>query len=246
MDLTKVFIAKDGNIVVNVPYLELYIPMAYFNKSGHLAEDNGETIRCVAALPVGLFDDNGKFLEYRTLKVSETKDIYVYDSDVEMRRIPGNPDEISVKVLKYYKGQGLMTDFIVQDSANVQNFLDLILKGKLPSTLRYDHAMMLWNQNLQINNVNLNIPATNRELMYSVLYRDNKQPTRTFAERLNTDPTATLYDYVMVNNRQICQFTSTFTALTFEDFDSMVTSSLRRTKEHLPEPESPLEKIIKM
>ena len=54
------------------------------------------------------------------------------------------------------------------------------------------------------------------------------------------------YDYKMASIRQICQYSSTFTALTFEDFDSMVTTSLNRTAEHKSEQESPLEKIIKM
>ena len=97
-----------------------------------------------------------------------------------------------------------------------------------------------------MNNGGLGVPATNRELVLSVQCRDQTGPTRIFAERLNSDPNATEYEYAMVNMRQICQFSSTFAALTFEDFDSMVTSSLKRTKEHLPEPESPLEQLIKL
>ena len=50
----------------------------------------------------------------------------------------------------------------------------------------------------------------------------------------------------MASIRQICQYTSTFTAVTFEDLDSMVTTSLNRERENIPETESPIEKIIKM
>jgi hypothetical protein len=50
----------------------------------------------------------------------------------------------------------------------------------------------------------------------------------------------------MASIRQICQYASTFTALWFEDFDAMVTTSLNRTRENKPEANSPLEKIIKM
>ena len=245
VDIKKIFTSADGKIVVNVPYLEIYIPMSYFDKSGNLAQDNGETIRCIACLPIGIFE-NDKFVEYRTLKLSETMDLYVYDSDVENKQLPGMPSAAPVKILKYFQGQELMADFVIQNSLNVQKYLDLILKGKLPGTLRYDYAMMLWNKNLEINSISLGVQATNRELILSVQYRDKDTPSKTLAEKLNTDKNATMFDFVTANIRQVCQFTSTFTALTFEDFDSMVTSSLKRTKEKLYEPTSPLEQIIKM
>lgn len=246
MDYSKVFIDNaDGRIEVNVPYLEVYIPQSYFAKTSKFAQDNGDTIRVIACLTVGLFE-NGKFKEYKTIKLGETIDFFVYDSEIRNMKLPGMHVEEPIRVLKYFKGHEIFDDYIVQDAVNAQHFVEMVLKGKIPKTLAYDKMMEVWNKNLSLNNANLGVPAVNRELIASVQYRDQKSPTQTFAARLNNDPNATMYDFAMVNMRQICQFTSTFTALTFEDFDSMVTSSIKRTKEHLPEPESPLEKIIKM
>lgn len=246
MDIKKIFIDNgEGKIAVNIPYLEVYIPMSFFDTAGKFATDNGETIRVIACLPIGIYE-NGAFKEFRTLKLAECMDLYVYDSEIKQMLIPGMQQEEPVRVLKYFEGQEIMNNFIIHNSLNVQRFMDMILKGKLPPTLRYDYSMLLWNKNLELNELSLGVPATNRELILSVQYRDKSAPTRTFAERLNSDPNATMLDFIMVNNRQICQFTSTFTALTFEDFDSMVTSSLKRTKEGIQEPVSPLEQIIKM
>ena len=170
---------------------------------------------------------------------------FVYDSEVVNMALPGSP-EGPVKVLKYFKGHEIFNDYIVQNSSSIQAYIELILGGKIPSTLSYSAINTIWNKNLEMNNGGLGVPATNKELVLSVQCRDQTAPTRIFAERLNDTPNATEYEYAMVNMRQICQFSSTFAALTFEDFDSMVTSSLKRTKEHLPEPESPLEQLIKM
>ena len=50
----------------------------------------------------------------------------------------------------------------------------------------------------------------------------------------------------MKSIREMCQYTSTFNGVTFEDFDSMVTTSLNRTREHIEDPESPIEAILKL
>ena len=54
------------------------------------------------------------------------------------------------------------------------------------------------------------------------------------------------FDYQTASIRQICQYTSTFTALTFEDIDSMITTSLNRSRNKGNEVDSPIERIIKM
>ena len=53
------------------------------------------------------------------------------------------------------------------------------------------------------------------------------------------------YGYATASIRQICQYNSTFTALTYEDMDSMITSSLNRSRENKKETVSPVEQIIK-
>ena len=84
------------------------------------------------------------------------------------------------------------------------------------------------------------------ELILSVVYRDKNNPALKFCTNASKDLSITEYDYLTASIRQICQYASTFTALWFEDFDSMVTTSLNRTSENKSEMESPLEKIIKM
>ena len=53
------------------------------------------------------------------------------------------------------------------------------------------------------------------------------------------------YDYATASIRQTCQYNSTFTALTYEDMDSMITASLNRSRNHTQETISPVEQIIK-
>ena len=88
--------------------------------------------------------------------------------------------------------------------------------------------------------------AVIEELILAVAYRYKKDPSRKFAQVAGKDDNVSMFDYVMNNIRAICQYTSTFTGLTFEDMDSMITTSLNRTKTKGNESSSPLEDLIKL
>ena len=53
-------------------------------------------------------------------------------------------------------------------------------------------------------------------------------------------------DYLPSNVREICARNSTFAALTFEDFDAMLTASVNINNYKRAETVSPIEKIIKI
>ena len=97
-----------------------------------------------------------------------------------------------------------------------------------------------------MNGVHLGVPAIIEEMILAVAYRDKSNLSQKFCKVIGQKKNVSEYDYSMASIRQICQYASTFTALWFEDFDSMVTTSLNRTRENKPETNSPLEKIIKM
>ena len=110
----------------------------------------------------------------------------------------------------------------------------------------YDKVANIWEKNMQMNNINLGVPFLIEEMVLSVAYRYAKDPSKMFCEVCTKDPKISMYDYVMNNIRQICQYTSTFTGLTFEDIDTMITTSLNRTRNHGEEAYSPIEEIIKL
>ena len=97
-----------------------------------------------------------------------------------------------------------------------------------------------------MNSVNLGVPSVIFELILSAAYRYKKDPTQKFGLAAANDKNINNFDYVMNNIREICQYTSTFTAMTFEDIDAMITTSLNRTKTHSNETFTPIENLIKL
>ena len=50
----------------------------------------------------------------------------------------------------------------------------------------------------------------------------------------------------MASIRKICQYASTFSSITFEDIDSMITTSVNRAREKKPEADTPVEMLFKL
>lgn len=241
------YFKSDGQyIYLEKPYCEFYIPMKYFENVAGFATDLGTTIKALGVFDVSFFKDN-KVTEQKVLNVPSWITIYVYDFEVRSIKLPGEPLPVPCKVLKYFQGNKVMDATIVEDSENAEIFLKFVLNGKVPTSVPYSKALQIWQKNQELNGVNLGVPSVIEELILSTMCRDSKDQTKKFAYVVGKDPkTVSDYDYKMVSARQVCQYTSTFTGVTFEDIDSMITSSLNRTRNKTPEKPSPLEDIIKM
>ena len=240
------YFRSDGNVIyLKSPYCEFYIPEDYFKDNMRFAEDRGSMIKVLGIFNVGFFVD-GKLTEIRTLNAPSWIEVYVSDSETRMIQMPHSDKMEQYRVVMFYEGQKVMNSSIIQDSDNARSYLEFICKGKIPHSVPYGKAAQIWRKNQAMNGVHLGVPAVIEELILSVVYRDKNNPALKFCTNASKDLSITEYDYLTASIRQICQYASTFTALWFEDFDSMVTTSLNRTSENKSEMESPLEKIIKM
>ncbi len=240
------YLKDDGEyIVFNGDYLEMYIPVYYFESN--LAENSGNAIRVFGLFNVRVFI-NDKPLKVETLNIPSM--IYIYPSDIEKRTMQliegeyGEPEQYIVA--KFYKGNRIMVNSIAQDASNVELFLNIIFNSKLPKTLSYHDMLNVWLKNLQLNNVKLGVPSAPLEIIIREICRNKNKPEEPFSKVVGKNPNVSEYSYRTANIREICARNSTFAALTFEDMDAMITSSLNINRYKKEETVSPIEKIIKM
>lgn len=240
------YFKSDGKyIYLEADAAEFYIPKYYFEITGGFAEDRGDIVKALGVFDVGIFE-NGKLKEMKVLNLPTWIDLFVVNSEESNVNLPGEEGLTACKVLKYQKGHKIMNSGVVEDSANVEAYLDFVNKGKVPSIVPYEKSLQIWQKNQALNSANLGVPSVIEELILSVSYRSKENPSLKFSHVIGKDLSVSQYDYVMNNIRQICQYTSTFTALTFEDIDSMVTTSLNRTRTNAYEAYSPVEDLLKL
>ena len=240
------YVRSDGSFLyLDVPYAEFYIPKYYFEDGYKCAEDFGSTIKTIGIMDVGIFEGE-KLKEMKVLNIPSLIELYVTNSEDRIVKLPGDDEPTECRVLKYYKDHKIMPSFIIQDSANTQLYLSFILKGKVPAIVPYSKAMRIWEKNTSMNNTHLGVPFVIEELILSVAYRYKQNLGIKYGQMAGKDLNISDYDYKMINVRQICQYSSTFAGVSFEDFDSMITTSLNRTRTHGPEAYSPIESLIKL
>lgn len=240
------YFKSDKNyIYLDAQSMEFYIPKFYFDDTNKFASFTTNGIRALGIFDVGIFE-NGKLIDMKTLNLPTWIDLYVSEFDELNVKLPHEESPIPCVVIKYIKGEKIMASSVVEDSANVESYITFVLKGKVPNNIPYDKTIQIMKKNQELNNASLGVPDVMQELILSVSYRYKNDPGIKFSHVIGKNPSTSQYDYVMNNIRQICQYTSTFTALTFEDIDSMITTSLNRTRNHGYEAYSPIEALLKM
>ena len=234
---------SDGSFIyLDTSYCEFYIPMYYFDTTRRFAEDLSDHITVLGIFNVGIFE-NGKMVDMKTLNLPSMINIFVYDSELREVKMT-NGESLQCKVVKYLKGAKIMQSMIFENDTYSKDYLKFITSGNLPKIIPYSKAIKVWRKNQEMNNVHFGVSSLYLELILAVMHRNPDDMSQKFAKIASMDGVSD-YDYTTASIRQICQYNSTFTAITFEDMDSMITTSLNKSREHVKEIESPVEQIIK-
>ena len=235
-------VKKDGFIYFKGKYLEMYVPKEFVERG--LAEDVGNLYSVFGIIHLRTFATGDKPNQIETLNLPSM--INLYPSEKEDRNITIEGQEGRYVVLKFLNGDRIMDSQIKKDSSAANLFLDMLFRGKLPSTIDYSKLMKIWDKNLEINGVNFGVAATCRSITIAEIYRDKNNPADKYAKVVGKNFTKKQLDYITSNAREMCARNSTFAALTFEDFDAALTASLNINNYKRNETISPIEKIIKM
>lgn len=238
----KVFRRDNEYIYLNVSYCEFYIPMYFYNENRKFAQECADSLKLLGICDVGIFE-NGKLKEMRTLNLPTFINIFVYDSEIRDVVLRNGSTE-KCKVIKYLKDAKIMSAVLFQNDSYSKDYLQYILGAKLPKTIPYSKALEIWRKNQRVNKVYFGVSSTYLELVLASIHRNPNNMSEKFAYIAGNEEVGD-YDYKLANTRQICQYNSTFSAITYEDIDSMITTSLNKARDKSKETISPVEQIIK-
>lgn len=247
------FIEHNGNIIVNVPYMEAYIPYDLFSDAefkSAIAYEYNDYVCMIGIFNMRCFDteepEDRNASKLRTFTYPNMINTYPDSHSKEkLTLIPGNEPE-EYMVLKYYKGNIMMEADIKQDSINCERFIELLNKGKIPSTVPYDDLLLLWLKNLKINGIDAGVPALILQIIISELCRDRKDPSKQFRKIVGKNPEIPHTDYYPANTNTVSAYSSVFAGLTFEKVAEKLTTSINMTLEGKEQIKSPIEQVLSM
>jgi len=242
--------AKNGDyVVLNAPYAEAYIPQSIVGdpqKGKPVAYNYGDGFHTTGLFNIKFFksdDDPRDSAKLRVFNYPNALTMYPTSKELVTLKLSEDMDEDKYVVLKFYKGDIIMNKKIQKGSRNCEDFMDLLIKGKLPKGLDYESLYYAWVKNLEINAVDPGVPLVTLQLVISENCRSIDDPMKQFRKVINDDGVAST-DYKVHNMVDICSNNSVMNALTFERFGEMLTSSLNMSKSGVKQSTSPLEVVL--
>jgi hypothetical protein len=229
---------KEGKLY-NSAYCEIYVPMDYFEDK--FAVDQGVTIETLGLLFIRQIPD-GKEGPIQLLNVPTMITLNTYDTSEGEITVHGR--HLKVMVCRYLKDSYIMAQYVVQGRERAEDFVKLVLAGKVPNCLRYPKLIDIWWRNLEVSGVSFHIPSKIYELILATVYRDPNNQKRRYGEVYGNQDDPDGYSYKTGNVREIVANLSTFSGIVYEDINKMITNGVNNTLEGIDEPISPLEKII--
>ena len=266
------FISKDGKIIVNCDILEAYIPLSLFDddRAGNdithaaIASSFGDGFKLVGIFNIRFAngEDAEKKIASAPLKtfiypnIIETYPSSTVDrkmslgnnADIEDGEIDSETDaevdagEIPYRVLRYVRGDIMMDAYNKRDSDNCVKFIDLLTKGKIPSTVLYADIYNAWIRNIEINKANPEVPYMTLQFIIASLYKCSGDITKPF--RFVYGKNMNRNDYYTTNIRGSVAGSSIFANQTFEHMNRMLTNAVNITRRDLPQEKSPIEKTL--
>ena len=253
--MTKFLMIKDDNVIVNAERIEVYIPKNFFApdridkdiEHSAIATSVGDAFRIIALLNARVAltenDDISKSKLY-TLNYPQVVMTYPSSYYITSMSMYSEDEPEPYYVLVYTYGDILMPAQSPANTDNCTKFLNLLIRGKLPPTIKYEDIFKAWKTNLQLNNATPGVPDAYMQFIIAKLYKDAKNPKRDFRFVYGKDMNRN--DYAPYSIREAVANTSVFSGQIFEDMGKMMTTSVNMTRRNLPQERSPVEACLWM
>lgn len=238
MEQHNLLSVKDGQIIYKGLYMEMFIPDDFMKKK--LAEEIGTGYK--------LF---GNFITYHYFSKDDTREtakeasfefpmtFHTYPDDTTTEKLDIGFGLQKYNILHYHKNSILFkSQEIIMNSDNVEKLMSLLMEGKLDN-MDYDRIPSMVNLCKSYNGVRLKVPAIYEEVLVSEYYRNIDDITR--PARFTAEMTGTRVKGLTL--REKAAFTSTFSAITFEDKKTMLTVADNAKREDRKELISDVERI---
>ena len=249
------FIKKDGSIIVNVDLLRAYIPIDLF-------DDDRVSIDIVHSAVASSFGDGFKLVGIFNIRYANGENaakniesaplrtfmypnmIETYPSNSYDTMISFNKDEEPerYRVFEYNRGDIMMSAKIKKDIDNCTKFLDMINKGKIPSTVKYEDVYTAWIKNVEINDFDPKVMYVVMQYIIASLYKRKANIDQQFRFEYGKDMTSN--NYYTTNIRGSVASSSVFANQTFEHMGRMLGNAINITRRGLDQEASPIEKVL--
>lgn len=238
---------KDGFLYLDEGKLELYLPVYYLEHK--LAYQEGNIMNSFGLMSYKYYQkfDSKEPTKIGTIGIPSMTVFFPSNiiQNITTKITPDSPEN-TYYVLEFTKGDKITSMFVRKDADNIVTYMNLLLAGKIEGSIPYTEIDQLFIKTMTMNGADLGVPGTVIELIVAQLCRDGKDKGQPFSKTIGKNPNVPPRSYRTSNIRSICASNSVFAALSFEDMNAMLDSSINMTAKEKEQNISPIENIIKM
>lgn len=195
--------------------LEACIPDDYFKKN--LAEQVSDGYVVIGNFIVN-YKENEDSIPVKGSFELPIKFHTLPDEVVKTKMDLGHGSEL-VHVFRYYNQSVMISSSnIVKSPDNVEKLTIMAFEGKLDN-MSYDRIPVMYNYGKLLNGVSLKVPSFYEEVVFSTTYRDVNDLNIEARYTAKSEGTRV----IGLSSREKAPFVGTYSALTFEDKNSMLT-----------------------
>lgn len=229
--------------------MEIFIPKDYFDNK--VAEYYGRKISTIGMFVYRVFKDEKSYKEgkSRNFQLTIPEAIFIEFSEKESIKMKTkkDSDEESYEVFILEKGNVFIENVqLTQFFKNTEDIIKLHHNARLPEMLEYNKILDLYIDSMNNNNASLKMPLVLIEMIISELARYKRNLDIPFRKAIGSNNSSiTERDYIQMSIKNLAMRNSTFTAITSEDINQALISSINKTENNGIEKDTPIEKVIK-
>lgn len=231
---------KDGSLQAQAAEILFFIPVQYFNSK--TAVWLGEKVSTLGVIYIqAKMTDTSK---PRLFQLTQPIPITIPFTERYKTKVALGKSEVQeYEVVKVKKGDiAISSTQHIQEVEAAKTFIDFFNQGKLPTDVPYDELPDLFRNAIQLNNMKLGVPAVLVDAMIGEMARDARDDTIPFRMTAGKNGGTTKYELMSIKN--LAETSSVFAALSFENINKAVRTSVRKTRNGAVQQVSPVEKVL--
>lgn len=238
---SEIFIKKDDQLIVSskVQQVDFLLPQSYFNSE--IAYFMADQIFCL-----GIFPIRYKVMDkwhYSQLSLPLVVKLNIY-SDLVSTKFKLDGEVQDFKVCSIPSGSVAIDSTVhIQSLDNVKMFMDIFNTAKINSSISYTDITPTYKEAFSKNGIGLGVPSVLLEALISEMCRTKKDENTPF--RHVAGKTGDVKDYQFIGLKRIAETSSVLAAISFENMNKSIRTSIKQTREGVEQRKSPLEKMLK-
>jgi hypothetical protein len=229
----------NGSLVNTAAELNIYVDKEFFDDG--LAVELGESIRTIGLFYVGVkTSPTSKEIIHRVTIPANVR--INFSNRFQSTNAFEGKDPVDFECARLGQGDIFMyTTDHVQSIDSCTAFLRAFNLAKIPSTVPYDDLVGTYKGAGEYNGIGFGVPSLIVEIIISELCRNTSDTTQPFRLVAGTGKAGS---YKMIPIKKIAEVSSVFNAISFENLNQAIQSSISMTRSGKKQRVSPVEKTI--